>query len=112
MKYIITENKMEQVIIKYLNKMYGNLEKIKLDNHASISTLYVRNKKVYMELDINYTLWINYDTIWSDLENIFSLKYDEIVNILTKWVEVAYNFDDLDFFVIERGPKWWNHYLD
>lgn len=36
-------------------------------------------------------LWINYDLIWRDLKNTFSLNYREIQSIINKWVEVAYN---------------------
>ena len=39
----------------------------------------------------NDMLWINYDLIWRDLKNMFSLEYDDVQSIINKWVEVAYN---------------------
>ena len=91
MKYIITESKLEQVVIKYLNKMYGDLEEYRTDEHPD-SVFFVKGKKVYMEQDLeNDDLWVDYYTIWSDLENMFDLKYNEIQSIITKWVEVTYN---------------------
>ena len=81
---------MENVVIKYLNKMYGDLEEYKTDKHPD-SVFFVKGKKIYMEQDLeNDDLWIDYYTIWSDLENTFLLEYDEIQSIITKWVEETY----------------------
>jgi hypothetical protein len=91
MKYIITENKMENVVIKYLNKMYGDLEEYRTDEHPD-RIFFIKGKKVYMEQDSeNDNLWVDSDTIWSDLENTFSLEYDEIELIISKWAEETYN---------------------
>jgi len=82
---------MEQVVIKYLNKMYGDLEEYRTDKRPN-SIFFVKNKKVHMEQDLkNGMLWVGYDTIWSDLENTFSLEYDDVQSIIKKWVEVTYN---------------------
>jgi hypothetical protein len=91
MKYIITESKLEQVIIKYLNKFYGNLEEYRTDLHPE-RLFFVRGKKVLMELNIeNMRLEVDYDTIWEDLETVFSIDYDDVENIIKKWVEETYN---------------------
>jgi len=91
MKYIITESKLEKVAIKYLNKIYGNLEEYRTDERPD-KVFFIRGKKVFMEQDLeNDDLWVDYYTIWSDLEKMFDLKYNEIQSIITKWVEVTYN---------------------
>jgi hypothetical protein len=91
MKYIITESKLEQVVIKYLNKVYGDLEEYRTDEYPD-SLFFIKDKKVYMEQNFeNWILYVEYDTIWSDLKNIFSLDYDEIKQIITEWVEDTYN---------------------
>ena len=90
MKYIITENQNEKLIIKYLNNEYGDLKKIKTDRYPN-SIFFVKDKKIYMEQDLkNGYLWIDYFTIWKDLRTIFSIEDDEIRNIITKWVEETY----------------------
>ena len=90
MKYIITENQNEKLIIKYLNKEYGDLEEYKTDEEP-VSLLFVKDKIVYMEHDLkNGYLFVGYDTIWEDLINIFSLKDYEVQRIITKWVEETY----------------------
>jgi hypothetical protein len=91
MKYIITENKMENVVIKYLNKMYGDLEEYRTDKRPN-RVFFVKGKKVYMELRLERELlYVDYDTIWSELTDTFLLEYDEIQSIITKWVEETYN---------------------
>jgi hypothetical protein len=100
MKYIITESKLEKVAIKYLNKIYGNLEEYRTDEHPDI-VFFVKGKKVYMEQDLeNDFLYVDYDIIWSDLENTFSLEDNKIQSIIKDWVEVTYNL---------RGvTPWWS----
>jgi len=83
-------NKIEHIAIKYLNKLYGDLEVYKTDKVPD-SVFFVNGKKVYMEQDLeNGTLYVDYDTIWKDLRDTFSLEYDEIQSIITKWVEETY----------------------
>jgi hypothetical protein len=90
MKYIITESKLENVAIKYLNKVYGDLEEYKTDEHPD-SVFFVKDKKIYMEQDLeNDDLWIDYYTIWKDLRNTFLLEDNEIKSIISKWVEETY----------------------
>ena len=93
MKYIITESKLDRVVIKYLNKEYGDLEEYTTDKRPD-NVFFVKDKKVYMEHDLkNGYLFVDYDTIWPDLENIFSPEITEIQRIITKWVEETYNIE-------------------
>ena len=90
MKYIITESKIEQVVIKYLNKLYGDLEEYRTDEYPD-KVFFINSKKVYMEQELkNEMLWVDYDTIWKDLEDTFSLEYEDIQSIITKWAEETY----------------------
>ena len=91
MKYIITENQIEKLIIKYLNKEYGDLEEYRTDEYPE-SVFYIKDKKVYMEPE-NDVLWVDYYTIWQDLDTIFSLKNSEIKHIITHWVKETYNLE-------------------
>jgi len=91
MKYIITESKLENVVIKYLNKMYGDLEEYRTDNRPD-SVFFVKGKKIFMEQDLkNDYLYVGYETIWKDLEDTFLLEYNEIQSVIFKWVEETYN---------------------
>lgn len=91
MKYIITENKLEQVIIQFLNKKYGELEEYRRESMPN-SIYFLKDGKVYIEYDILERVpIIGYDEIWEVLENIFSLKYEQIQSILDKWLEYGFN---------------------
>jgi hypothetical protein len=86
MKYIITENKFEQVIVNYLNKYYGDLEEYRTDKHPN-TIYFVKNDKAYMEQDVkDKDLWIDPETIWDDLEKTFSLNERQIELIIKRWV--------------------------
>jgi hypothetical protein len=90
MKYIITESKLEQVVIKYLNKFYGDFEEYRTDEVPD-SVFFVKGKKIYMEQKLESgRLYVDYYTIWTDLKTIFSLETPEIQSIITKWVEETY----------------------
>ena len=93
MKYIITESKLDKVVIKYLNKLYGNLKKHVYEKYPAIM-YYNKNKEVYLthELDSDI-LWVDYDNIWSDLEDTFGLKYEEIQRIISEWAEKTYGIE-------------------
>ena len=91
-------NKMEQVIFHFLNKMYGDLTEYKTDEYPD-SIFYIRGKKVYMIQDMkNGELWVEYYTIWQDLKMWFSLNYQDIQSVITKWVEETYNIRGLTPF--------------
>ena len=91
-------NKMEQIIINFLNKGYGDLTEYKTDEYPD-SIFYMKGKKVYMIQDIkNGELWVEYYTIWQDLKMWFSLNYQDIQSVITKWVEETYNIRGLTPF--------------
>jgi hypothetical protein len=95
MKYIITENKMERVIIHFLNTGWGDLTEYRTDEYPD-SIFYIRDGEIYMEQDLeNKNLWVDYDTIWKDLREWFSLEYEDIQQVITKWVGEAYNIRGL-----------------
>ena len=88
-------NKLEHIVLKYLNKLYGDLENCRTDDYPD-SVFFVKSKKVYMEYYLkNEKLYVDYNTIWSDLENTFSLEYNDIQSIIKKWMEVTYNLRGL-----------------
>jgi hypothetical protein len=90
MKYIITENQLEDGVIYYLNEMYGDLEEYRTDEYPH-KVFYMKGDNLYMEHNLkNGRLWVDTDTIWTDLKTIFSLENPEIQNVITKWVEETY----------------------
>jgi len=91
MKIIITENRLNKVVLKWLDNEYGNLISV------------IKNKKVFyvdengLPLFFYYSnektrnLYINYEKIWQLLKTIFSMDYLQIHDILKIWLEETYN---------------------
>jgi hypothetical protein len=105
MKYIITESKLEKVIIKYLNKFYGDLEEYRTDEYPD-SVFFIKGKKVYMELNLkNNRLYISSSAIWDEIQNFFGLKPYPVSLILKKWVKDTYGLG----YII---PLHWEPYLE
>ena len=105
MKYIITEGQNEKLIIKYLNNEYGDLEKYTPNKYPD-NIFFIKDEKVYMEREKN-VLWVDYYTIWTDLENIFSLKNSEIEHIITHWVKETYKLRRVRPHPIRVDEDWW-----
>ena len=93
------------MVFKYLNKFYGDLEEYTTDKRPD-SVFFVKDDKVYMEREKN-VLWVDYFTIWKNLENIFSLKDSEIQHIITKWVKETYKLRGIRPHPIRVDEDWW-----
>jgi hypothetical protein len=104
MKYIITENKLDKVVITWLNDKFGNLTEVVRDD----KTFYVNEDRLflfyYFQDYKNGYVYISYDEIWSFLESIFGLESLQIKGIITHWLEETYNLKGL-----KPAKSWWDH---
>ena len=94
----VNEHQLERVVIKWLNKYFGNLTQKKHKDHPD-SVFYVNsNDKVMMEYtQENELVYINYDHIWSKVESLFHLEYDDIQSIMKVWLEEDYKLKEVTF---------------
>jgi hypothetical protein len=84
-------NKLEQLVIKYLNKFYGNLDKHILEEYPG-SVYFAKDNIIYFEQDIAYkSLYVDRASIWADLEDTFDLGEFDIKCIVYKWAKQTYN---------------------
>jgi hypothetical protein len=91
MKLIITENKLNNVVIKWLNKNYGDLKPYERDRDPEY-IFFMKNGRVMFDYNKeNGFVYISYDDIWSFLERIFSMEYKQIQEVTKLWVEEHYN---------------------
>jgi len=83
-----------RVVIKWLNMYFGDLT-TKTANDRYNSIYYVNlNDEVMMEYDQDYeNIYIHYDHIWSKLESLFHINYDEIQSIMKVWLEETYKLE-------------------
>ena len=89
MKFIITENKLERVVIHWMNQNFSpeQLEIVK-SKHYPDSVFFKKNGKVVMEQDKkNKYFWFHYDNIWSFFESFFGMEYKQIQEVLSYWLE-------------------------
>jgi hypothetical protein len=81
----------QKIILKWLNKEYGNLTKVVRDDE----TFYIDKDRLslfyYYQDKKNGYIYINYDRIWSFLESVFSMNHLEISELLKVWLEDTYN---------------------
>ena len=91
MKIIITESSRNRVVLKWLNKEFGDLTPAVVGN----KTYYVdENRKplFYYIQDSKYKdIYINYERMWVFFNSIFGLNTLQTKEILTIWLEETYN---------------------
>ena len=89
MKYIITENKLNNVALSWMNKNFGlnQLEIVESKKYPN-SIFFKKNGEVVMEQDKkNKDFLFDYDEIWSFFESFFGMEYQEIQEFLSYWLE-------------------------
>ena len=89
MKFIITENKLEKVVLAWMNKNFSpdQLETVEHPDYP-ISIFFKKNGVVVMEQDAKFKrFYFDYDSIWSFFESFFGMKYQQIQQVLIKWLE-------------------------
>jgi hypothetical protein len=92
MKIIITENKRDRLVLKWLNNEFDNLTRVVQDRKV----FYVQNNGLplffYYQISDKYVI-INPDRIWKLLESIFGMSDDEIARILHIWLKESYDLN-------------------
>ena len=95
MKYIITENKLEQVASSWMNKNFSpdQLETVEHPGYPN-SILFKKNGVVVMQQDMKFKIfWFDYDNIWSFFKSFFGMKYQQIQRVLKQWLEETLNLE-------------------
>ena len=89
------ENKLNKVALTWLNNNFGNLKPIVMDN----KTCYVNEDRLplfyYYQDEKNGYGYINYYEIWSFLESIFGMNYQQVRGVIRDWLEETYNLKGL-----------------
>jgi hypothetical protein len=89
------ENKLDKVALTWLNNNFGNLIPVVKDN----KTYYVNEDRLplfyYYQDSKNEYVYINYREIWSFLESMFGMEYQQIQGVMRDWLEETYNLKGL-----------------
>jgi len=108
MKLIITESKLERLVIKWLNDNYGDLEPFETEDYPDY-IFYRRGDKIIFEYCTeNGHIFFDYDEFWIQLESYFGFNYNQIQNLTKKWVEERYNLSVTKTSIPKTSPvaKW------
>ena len=93
MKIIITENRLNKVVLNWLDIEFGNLTKVVKGDY----TQYV-NQDGYVLIsyltNVKEVVYIDYVKIWRLLKDIFDMKSEQIQDILRIWLEETYNLKE------------------
>jgi hypothetical protein len=94
----MNKNKLDKVVITWLNDKFGNLKPIVKGDR----TIYVNEDRLplfyYYQDKKNGYVYINYNEIWSFLKSFFGLEYEQMKGIITYWLEETYNLKGLTPF--------------
>ena len=96
MKFIITENKLERVALKFINNEL-NLDQFEIVEHPDYpnSIFFKRNGRVIMEQDKeNKYFWFDYDEIWEYFRDIFGFGNNQTRIIFKHWLEETLKLED------------------
>ena len=111
MKIIITESKIYNLAKKQLTKRFGNLTPVEYDSYPN-RLFYVDEKgNIYFELtDWNDEVLVDYNTIWSFLENVFQLEYKQIQQLTKEWIEEFYDLEvgEIKMLIGKTSSRWIN----
>lgn len=92
MKIVITENRRNEAVTKWLNKNYSDLRKYSAP--GSFRFIYYKNESdenIFMYNRDTGLVTITDKTLTQDLKHMFSLSGYELNDILIPWFEQAYN---------------------
>ena len=91
MKITISENRIEQLIFKYLDKKFVNLEKVKGESF-NIVFKYPGEEYGILGWEKSGALWVYYKLI-NDIFSFIPIKKSEIQKIIGRYVEDRYNLE-------------------
>ena len=89
MKYIITENKLNNVALSWMNQNFG-LDQLEMYTSETYpySVFFKKNGEIMMEQNKkNKLFWFDYIEIWSFFESFFGMEHQEIEEVLSYWLE-------------------------
>jgi hypothetical protein len=89
MKFIITENRLNNVALSWMNKNFSpdQLEIAKFKEYPN-SIFFKKDGVVVMEQDKKYKdFYFDYNDIWSFFESFFGMKYEQVQEVLSYWID-------------------------
>lgn len=94
MDIIVDKPQLVRAVLLYLNNNFGNLTP-KTSSKYPNSVFYVNSdNEVMMEYGKGVVV-IHYKQIWSKIESLFHLNYNDTQSIMKVWLEGTYKLEDV-----------------
>jgi hypothetical protein len=104
MKIIITESSRDRLVLKWLNKEFGDLTPVVSDD----KTFYVDKNRIPLFYHQNGRktnhIYVNYERMWIFFKSIFGLDGLEAEEIMKVWLEETYNLRNA---IPTWSATWW-----
>ena len=110
MKFIITENKLNNVALSWMNKNFSpdQLEIVTSEKYPN-SIFFKKDGVVVMEQDKKYKdFYFDYNDIWSFFESFFGMKHEQIQGVLRYWLEETLKLEGYtpDYIIAANANCW------
>jgi len=89
MKYIISENRLNNIIFKFLDSKYGDLEQ-KKGKYSDIILYFSGEEYGVLGWKKSGDLYVYYE-LRDEISNYFGLESDDSLMVIGKWVEDRHN---------------------
>ena len=90
----VNKHQLERVVIKWLNKYFGDLTPKTTEKYPELVSYVNPSNEVMVEYDKETErVYINYDEIWLKIESLFHLNYDDTKSVIRVWMEEYYNLE-------------------
>jgi hypothetical protein len=93
MKYIITESQYNKAIDKFITYQLEPHEE-KTSKEYPNTIFWVKDGKVIVEIKKSGYFWVDSET-WETISRMFSLDYDETIDVIGEWLEEHYKLGSL-----------------
>jgi len=95
MKFIISENKLNNVSLSWMNKNFSpnQLEIVTSEKYPN-SVFFKKNGVVVMDQDKKFKyFYFDYDDIWSFFKSFFGMEHEQIEEVLSYWLEETFKLE-------------------
>ena len=108
MKFIITENKLNDVALSWINQNFNpdQLEVVTSEKYPE-SVFFRKNGKVVMQQNKKYGyFYFDYDEVWLFFKLFLGMEDEQIREVLSYWLEETLKLEDYIPKMKERHMVW------
>ena len=105
MKYIISENKIDKIIFKYLDNNLKGFEKRKANHYEGFVFAFPNEEYGILGYENNGALYVYYGLI-EEISNGFGLNQSDSKSVITRWVSDRLQLEVINTYVLYVHPHY------